>query len=249
MNIIKLSAIDSTNEYLKINFLDTIKNDIQIAYTFNQTKGKGQRGNSWISEPDKNLAFSVLFVPNNLKIQNQFFINIIFSLFIFNTLKSLKIPDIKIKWPNDIMSGNKKICGILNELKVKGNKIEKIIIGFGLNINQENFENLPNASSLKILNGTNYDLNNLTMLFIQNLKKYNYLDFLINPESKNDIDNFFSLYNKNLYGLNKSFKFKDSKNNCFFGKIYNVDKEGLLKIKKNDDSFEYFNFHEIKMIY
>ena len=124
---------------------------------------------------------------------------------------SLKIPDIKIKWPNDIMSGNKKICGILNELKVKGNKIEKIIIGFGLNINQENFENLPNASSLKILNGTNYDLNHLTMLFIQNLKKYNYLDFLINPESKNDIDNFFSLYNKNLYGLNKSFKFKDSK--------------------------------------
>jgi len=170
VNIIKLSAIDSTNEYLKINFLETIKNDIQIAYTFNQTKGKGQRGNSWISEPEKNLAFSVLFVPNNLKIQNQFFINIIFSLFIFNTLKSLKIPDIKIKWPNDIMSGNKKICGILNELKVKGNKIEKIIIGFGLNINQENFENLPNASSLKILNGTNYDLNHLTMLFIQNLK-------------------------------------------------------------------------------
>ena len=55
------------------------------------------------------------------------------------------------------MSGNKKICGILNELKIKGNEIKMIIIGFGLNINQEDFENLPNATSLKILKGINYD--------------------------------------------------------------------------------------------
>ena len=57
MNIIKLSAIDSTNDYLKINFSEPSNNDIQIAYTFNQTKGKGQRGNIWNSEPEKNLAF------------------------------------------------------------------------------------------------------------------------------------------------------------------------------------------------
>ena len=135
MNIIKLSAIDSTNDYLKINYSELIKKDIHIAYTFNQTNGKGQRGNSWVSEPEKNLAFSIIFFPNNFNIKNQFIINVIFSLFIFNTLKSLQIPDIKIKWPNDIMSGNKKICGILNELKIKGSKVEMIIIGFGLNIN------------------------------------------------------------------------------------------------------------------
>lgn len=249
MKVIKLSAIDSTNKYLKINFLDSIKNDVHIAYSFNQTNGKGQRGNSWVSKPDKNLAFSISFSPNNFKIKNQFIINIVFSLFILNTLRSLNIPDIKIKWPNDIMSGNKKICGILNELKIKGSKIEMIIIGFGLNINQEGFENLPNASSLKILKGINYDLNSLTMLFIENLKKYNYLDFLINPQLNNDIDNFLSLYKKNLFGLNKTFKFTDTKNNYFFGKISDVDKKGVLKIKKDDDSFEYYNFHEIKMIY
>ncbi|MDB2567139.1 biotin--[acetyl-CoA-carboxylase] ligase, partial [Flavobacteriaceae bacterium] len=124
MNIIKLSAIDSTNDYLKINFSELIKKEIYIAYTFNQTNGKGQRGNSWVSEPEKNLAFSIIFSPNNFNIKNQFIINVIFSLFIFNTLKSLQIPDIKIKWPNDIMSGNKKICGILNELKIKGNEIK-----------------------------------------------------------------------------------------------------------------------------
>ena len=72
MNIIKLSAIDSTNDYLKINFSELIKKEIHIAYTFNQTNGKGQRGNSWVSEPEKNLAFSIIFSPNNFNIKNQF---------------------------------------------------------------------------------------------------------------------------------------------------------------------------------
>ena len=216
MNVIKLSAIDSTNDYLKTNFLDKTKNDIHVVYTFNQTKGRGQRGNTWNSEPEKNLAFSIAFFPNKFKVENHFRINIIFSLFILNTLKSLQIPDIKIKWPNDIMSGNKKICGILNELKIKGSKIEKIIIGFGLNINQENFENLPGASSLKLIKQIDYNLNEITMLFVQNLKKYNYLDFLINPKSNNNIEVFFSKYKKNLFGVNKLYRFKDCNNITFF---------------------------------
>ncbi len=229
MNVIKLSAIDSTNDYLKTNFLDKTKNDIHVVYTFNQTKGRGQRGNTWNSEPEKNLAFSIAFFPNKFKVENHFRINIIFSLFILNTLKSLQIPDIKIKWPNDIMSGNKKICGILNELKIKGSKIEKIIIGFGLNINQENFENLPGASSLKLIKQIDYNLNEITMLFVQNLKKYNYLDFLINPKSNNNIEVFFSKYKKNLFGVNKLYRFKDCNNITFLGKIISVNMEGIIK--------------------
>ena len=73
------------------------------------------------------------------------------------------------------MSGNKKICGILNEIKVKGNFIEEIVVGFGLNVNQENFDNLPNASSLKKITSINYDLDGIINLFIQNIKRYNYL--------------------------------------------------------------------------
>ncbi len=248
MNIIKLSAIDSTNDYLKINFSELIKKEIHIAYTFNQTNGKGQRGNSWVSEPEKNLAFSIIFSPNNFNIKNQFIINVIFSLFIFNTLKSLQIPDIKIKWPNDIMSGNKKICGILNELKIKGSKVEMIIIGFGLNINQENFENLPHATSLKILKGINYDLNSLTTLFIENLNKYNYLDSLINLKS-HITEPFFLTYQKNLFGVDKLYKSNSNHNTNFYGKIVSVDKEGIIKIKKDDDSIGHYNFDEIKMIY
>ena len=152
MNIIKLDAIESTNDYLK----NAGFNNTQVLYTYNHHKGKGQRGNKWMSEPGKNLAFSIKIFPKNFDIKDQFKINVIFSIFIFKTLKSLNIPDIKIKLPNDIMSGNKKICGILIELKVKGNQIENIIIGFGLNVNQEKFSGLPYASSLKLISNVNY---------------------------------------------------------------------------------------------
>ena len=133
MNLIKLDAINSTNEFLKDNIQKTLSKELQVVYTFNQTKGKGQRGNSWESQPEKNIAISLGLFPDNLKVENQFTLSMLFSLFILNTLKSLKIPDLKIKWPNDIMSGNKKICGILNEITVKGNIIESIIVGFGIN--------------------------------------------------------------------------------------------------------------------
>jgi len=242
MNIIKLDAIESTNDYLKNSKID----DIQIVYTYNQTKGKGQRGNQWLSEPGKNLAFSIKIFPEDFQVHDQFRINIIFSMFIFNTLKSLKIPDIKIKWPNDIMSGDKKICGILNELKIKGNNIENIIVGFGLNVNQENFDNLPNASSLKLITSINYLLDQIANLFIQNLNKYNYLEKLINSNVNNN--DLFYAYNYNLYGLNSVLKFTNDKSR-FEGEILSVDSKGSIRIRNNDNSIDNYNIHEIKMIY
>ena len=104
MNIIKLDAIESTNDYLK----SADFNNFQVAYTYNQYKGKGQHGNKWVSELGKNLAFPLKYFKN-LDVKDQFKINVIFSIFIFKTLKSLNIPDIKIKLPNDIMSGNKNL--------------------------------------------------------------------------------------------------------------------------------------------
>ena len=91
MNLIKLDAINSTNEFLKDNIQKTLSKELQVVYTFNQTKGKGQRGNSWESQPEKNIAISLGLFPDNLKVENQFTLSMLFSLFILNTLKSLKI--------------------------------------------------------------------------------------------------------------------------------------------------------------
>ena len=245
MKIIKLDAINSTNEYLKNYIQNNFIRNTHAVYTFNQTNGKGQRGKVWLSEPEKNLAFSICFFPKSLKVNNQFNLNMTISLFLLNTLKSLKIPNLKIKWPNDILSGEKKICGILNEIKVKGNIIDNIVMGFGINVNQENFENLPNASSLKLIKNINYDLNGLVSLITQNLNNYNYL----NPKSESEIKSLTLNYNKNLYGTNAFNDFSDLNNNSFKGKVISVDRKGVIKVQKKDNSFHNFNFHEIQMIF
>jgi BirA family biotin operon repressor/biotin-[acetyl-CoA-carboxylase] ligase len=242
MNVIKLDAIESTNDYLKSAvFINT-----QVAYTYNQFKGKGQRGNKWMSEPGKNLAFSIKIYPKNIDIKDQFKINVIFSLLILNTLKALQIPDIKIKFPNDIMSGNKKICGILIELKVKGSEIDNIIIGFGLNVNQENFGELTNASSLKLISNLNYDLDVISNLFIQNLTRHNYLNKLFNLNL--GFDKTLEHYNQNLYGLNSNSIFQKNKSR-FTGKIKSITSSGGINILKKDGRVQTYNFDEIKMMY
>jgi BirA family biotin operon repressor/biotin-[acetyl-CoA-carboxylase] ligase len=242
MNIIKLDAIESTNDYLK----SAVFNNTQVAYTYNQFKGKGQRGNKWMSEPGKNLAFSIKIYPKNIDIKDQFKINVIFSLLILNTLKSLQIPEIKIKFPNDIMSGNKKICGILIELKVKGSEIDNIIIGFGLNVNQENFGELTNASSLKLISNLNYDLDGISNLFIQNLTRHNYLNKLFNLNL--GFDKTLEHYNQNLYGLNSNSIFQKNKSR-FTGKIKSINSSGGINILKKDGRVQTYNFDEIKMMY
>ena len=248
MILIKLDAINSTNEYLKDNIQKNHSKETQVAYTFNQTKGKGQRGKVWTSEPDKNIALSVIFYPKNINVKDQFVLSMQFSLFILNTLKSLDIPNLKIKWPNDIMSGNSKICGILNETKVKGSFIESFIIGFGININQVNFYDLPNASSLKLIKNIDYDLQGIVSLIFQNLKKHDYLTNALKEFSENEFQKLNHQYHLNLYKKGEFVQFISYEKEIFCAKILEVNKKGVIKVQKEDKTIKVYNFQEIKMI-
>ena len=248
MILIKLDAINSTNEYLKDNIQKNHSKETQVAYTFNQTKGKGQRGKVWTSEPDKNIALSVIFYPKNINVKDQFVLSMQFSLFILNTLKSLDIPNLKIKWPNDIMSGNSKICGILNETKVKGSFIESFIIGFGININQVNFYDLPNASSLKLIKNIDYDLQGIVSLIFQNLKKHDYLTNALKEFSDNEFQKLNHQYHLNLYKKGEFVQFISYEKEIFCAKILEVNKKGVIKVQKEDKTIMVYNFQEIQMI-
>ena len=108
MKIIKIDAINSTNDYLKYTISPDKKKSTILVYTFNQKMGKGQRGNKWVSEPGKNIALSLAVFPKNFMVENLFFMNIFTSVFLFKFLESQKIKNLKIKWPNDILSEKKK---------------------------------------------------------------------------------------------------------------------------------------------
>ena len=153
MQLIKLNATDSTNNYLKKLMLETVLDDFSVVVTNHQTKGRGQMGSEWSSEKDKNLTFSVLKSKTSLLLHQQFMLSILVSLSIVKTLEGYNIPKLAIKWPNDILSDHHKIAGILIENSIKNQQIEFSVIGIGLNVNQEIFEGLPKVCSLKHILG------------------------------------------------------------------------------------------------
>ena len=128
MQIIKLNATDSTNNYLKQLLMDTALEDFCVVVTNHQTKGKGQMGAEWVSEKGKNLTFSVLKKEPSIVLPRRFLLSILVSLSIIKTLEAYSVPKLAIKWPNDILSDHHKISGILIENIIKSDKIDFSVI-------------------------------------------------------------------------------------------------------------------------
>ena len=174
MKIIKLNAIDSTNSYLKQLSKETCLQDETVVLTNRQISGRGQMGNLWLSREGQSLTFSMFKAFDRLQIERQFMISMAVSLAIVKALKSLNVPNISIKWPNDILSANKKIGGILIENVLEGNYVKHSIIGIGLNVNETDFLKLPQASSLKLETGKTFFLEevfqSIVISVFQNLK-------------------------------------------------------------------------------
>lgn len=148
-----IDVLDSTNNESKRR-IDSLF-DLSVIAAHNQTAGRGQRGNTWLSEPGKNLTFSVVFKYGDdqlryLKAADQKVINDIISSSIVELLSRYGIAS-RIKLPNDIYVANRKICGILIEHSVRGTDLVHSIIGVGLNVNQTEFDDsLPNPTSMKL---------------------------------------------------------------------------------------------------
>src|SRR5699024_77241 len=149
--IIKFQTMDSTNDYAKQ--IGNNADEGTVIVSKEQTKGRGRQGRTWASPKDKGLYFSIILKPNmNMEdIQN---ITLISAIAIHRALKRLNI-DVQIKWPNDIVKDNKKIAGILTEIKFNGEFIDYLVVGIGINIGVT-MENIPEylldkVSSLKMI--------------------------------------------------------------------------------------------------
>ena len=239
MQIIKLNAIDSTNQYLHDLIGKISLEDFAVVTARYQTKGRGQRATTWQSEKDKNLIISVLKKEIDLNPQRQFLLNIVVSLALFKTLETLQIPKLSIKWPNDILSHDKKIAGILIELILKKNTIYKAIIGIGFNVNQTNFKELSSASSLQNITGIHYDLDELLHKLLENLKYY----FSI----KNTAE-LWTTYENLLFRKDKPSTFVGLSGDLFSGITKGVSQRGKLMVK-TENSIEEFDLKSIKLLY
>jgi len=243
MRIIKLNAINSTNSYLKKLCTTESVGDYTAVIAENQTQGRGQMGTIWNSETSKNLTFSVFKELSGFQFEAPFYISMVAALALLKTLDALSIPRLSVKWPNDILSADKKICGVLIENVIKQNTINASIIGIGLNVNQVAFGNLPKASSLKVISGQGYDLNELTIAIINNLKDY----FLMLKDKKyNELKNE---YETHLFRKNKPSTFKDAEGVMFSGFIKSVSDSGNLQVLLEDNILKEFDLKAITLLY
>jgi BirA family biotin operon repressor/biotin-[acetyl-CoA-carboxylase] ligase len=242
MKVIKLGAIDSTNEFLKgLSNKQQLEN-FTVVTAVNQTKGKGQMGSIWDSEVGKNLTMSV-FIKDYLVDVNQIFrLNIGVAISIVQALETFNIPNLMIKWPNDIMSYNYKIGGILIENSIKSDGTVHSIVGLGLNVNQINFVNLPKASSLALICHAQFDKEKIMCRIVEKIKQ----NIAIMNE---DPVSLWQEYTNRLFKKGIPVPFKDNSNQNFMGIIQGVSSYGKLQILLEDDSISEFSIKEIQMLY
>lgn len=212
-----------------------------IVITDHQSNGRGQRENSWISEPYKNLTFSLILYPNWITIKQNFFLNIITAVGIYQVLETYITDGLCIKWPNDIYYEDKKIGGILIENVISNNMLKASVLGIGLNVNQTSLT-LPSASSLALICGYEFNLSSL----LQEL-----LDAIQIRYKQAREEGFHSIkqtYLEKLYWINQKRTFREGKN-YFKGIIQGIDEIGrLIVLKEKDGTINCYSLQEIGFI-
>lgn len=135
-NFIYSDEVESTNSLLLSSKEFAQHGTVLLAE--HQTKGRGRKERVWLSNSGQNLTFSVL-LKEDFKEKKINLINLGSSLAVAQAIENLFQLNVELKWPNDVLVDKKKIAGILLESTSKGNKINKVVVGIGINVNQPNF--------------------------------------------------------------------------------------------------------------
>ena len=208
-------TISSTNDYLLRKEKNKNK-DIKICIAEEQTKGRGRRGKSWISPKFKNIYFSL---NSYLKKEDLSGLSIAVALSVSEVLTKINVMSL-IKWPNDLLVGNKKICGILIETAKVG-ELTKVVIGIGINVNMEYSELIDQEwTSIKLEKKQSVDRNSIITEMI------NQLCITLNKFEQEEFDYFINKFTSLDLLKDKQFTLKDKPNETFIGK--GIDNKGLL---------------------
>ncbi|MDO9153210.1 MAG: biotin--[acetyl-CoA-carboxylase] ligase [Paludibacter sp.] len=237
-NSFYIKQTTSTNIFLRDLMNNKSLTEGFVVYTDFQLSGKGQSGNSWESEPKKNLLFSILLYPHHIDIEEQFIISQIVSNAIWNVLSDY-CKEVKIKWPNDIYVNDGKIAGILIENSLCGQTINNTMIGIGLNVNQTDFKSdAPNPVSLRQINKKSFRRKTIMQKIVDNiLTIYNEMDY---AQIRED-------YFNNLYRKDGFYAFRAG-NDVFNAQIKAVLPDGRIYMETDDGTTKSFYFKQVEFI-
>jgi BirA family biotin operon repressor/biotin-[acetyl-CoA-carboxylase] ligase len=212
------NSLDSTNNVALSRLLDIPSGTVIAARE--QTAGRGQRGNTWFTEPGKNLTFSIVLKPEGLAAGDAHLLNYLASVAVAEFLDGYGVSCC-IKWPNDIYVGRKKICGILVENSLSGGCVAASVIGIGININQTQFPQLANATSLSLVTGREYVLEDCLEAFMAVFESW-----------QNRLSSLSEAFTSRLFQKGVQARYIDylRSNEEFTGTILGVSQDGRLII-------------------
>lgn len=228
--------IDSTNSYLlhRKDFLDRI-----LVIADFQTAGRGRFNRKWYSNPGENLMFSIGL--KNVDLADLPKLSFITSLSVQEAIEETLNLQLKIKWPNDLISDNKKVCGILIETQIQNIEKAKVVIGIGINVNQTNFpdEIKDKSTSLKLLLKIEINREILLSKILDLFFKY------INIISS-DFETIYQKYKSKCTGIGQkvSVLFGD---NIYTGILSDINRSGELELLTENSKIS-FNSGEITII-
>ncbi len=212
-----------------------------LVITDAQTKGRGQRGNTWEAAPGQNLTFSLVLTPTFLAADQQFMLNMVASLAVADTATHFTNLPVEVKWPNDVYCQDHKIAGILIENTLVGRQIRSSVVGIGLNVNQAHFS-LPLPASLRTLTGHFFALPEVLEVLLGHLERY-YGQLARGETSSLQADYLARLYARGLW---RTFTdLRTGQGQPLVGQIENVAADGRLIVRTEQGGTELFQFKEL----
>ncbi|MGB3801438.1 MAG: biotin--[acetyl-CoA-carboxylase] ligase [Lewinella sp.] len=220
-----------------------------VYITNDQTAGRGQGANRWFSTPGANLTFSMLVQPDLLAVDRIFALTQFASLSVTQGLASylpeLLEHDLRIKWPNDLYVGNRKIGGILIQNGLRGSRIQWSVIGVGLNVNEHHFPTDLQASATSIyqVTGKVVDKEALLHQIFEGFREwYGRLD-------RKQFAKMDGAYHDHLYRYNERHHFRRmADGHTFAAVVKGVDAQGQLILTTDDGEQSAFELRSIQWL-
>ncbi len=255
---IHLTQVDSTSTYARQLIGEGKElDDFTVVDADYQTGGRGQRGNTWESQPGKNLLFTIVCHPTFLPATHQFILSQAIALAVERIL-SQRISEaekerssaqrsqtgqITVKWPNDIYWNDRKISGTLIECNLMGSQIKDCIVGTGININQAHFESdAPNPVSLQQITGKETDRETLLTEVVNQFRS------LYDEIRQGNAQHIVSEYKRRLYRRTGFHPFAEPGGQTFEAQIADVDPSGYLTLQLRNGTQKRYEFKEVRFI-
>lgn len=244
ITIKRLDVVDSTNRYARDEADNLWVNgkDIVAVTATHQTAGRGQRGNVWQSQSGNNLLLSILLRPGSaLEVANQFMLSQVAALSIHAAIKCYGI-ETRLKWPNDIYAGDRKLAGILVELDYSGAFVEQAIVGIGLNVNQTEFPPMDRVPvSMKMLLGKDVPMEDVLRDVLCLFNRY-YRELRWGRK-----ETISAEYSELLLGIGEQREYVDAEG-AFTAVMEGVEPTGHLLLRRSDGTLSRYAFKEVEQL-